>query len=100
MEDNEPLFFIDPKRKPELEEGIQVDEQIISQTHTLDLVKKINKQIYTQTIVSNKKVTYLISRKEIHCGFLFNWQEYLNYLTNKSDWKDALVLGLNIYTGI
>jgi len=100
MENEEPKFLIDPRRKPELEEGIPIDDQIIAQRHTLDLHKNQIKDLYTQTIISNKKAMYVISNKEFYCGNLLNWQQCLSYLTDRSDWMDALVFGLNIYSGI
>ena len=99
IENEDPKFYIDPKRKPELEEGIPIDDQIVFQRHTLDIMKNINKDLYVQTIISNKKAMYVISNKEFYCGYLLNWQQCLNYLTDKSDWMDALVFGLNIYSG-
>ena len=88
--------------KPELEEGIFLDQNILFQSNisdTFEKDKKLQLPTFNNLIISQMKTLYVLSSKIFYYGKLLNWEQCLNNLQQKGEWMDILVLGLDIYHG-
>jgi WD40 repeat protein len=94
-----PIPYVDSMRKPELEEGCIVDPDLNFQTYIIDKAENALKATYNNVIVNLSKNIYVLGKKDFYHGKLLNWEQCLNNLHQKSEWMDALTLGLDIYHG-
>jgi hypothetical protein len=94
-----PIPYTDSSRKPELEEGCIVDPDLNFQTYIIDKSENCLKATYNNVIVNLSKNIYILAKKDFYHGKLLNWEQCLNNLHQKSEWMDALTLGLDIYHG-
>jgi len=93
-----PTPIIQSSFNPLLEEGINVDFELSFQTYVVDS-ENSNKATYNNYIINVDKSIYLLARKDFYQFKLLNWEQCLNNLNQKSQWMDALTLGLDIYHG-
>jgi hypothetical protein len=98
-ESDTPIPYVDSSRKPELEEGCVVDPDLNFQTYIIDKSENCLKATYNNVIVNLPKNIYVLAKKDFYHGKLLNWEQCLNNLHQKSEWMDALTLGLDIYHG-
>ena len=102
FEDGIPVSQASLEHKPELEDGQIIDQDILFQAYIPDKGakdSKMTKPTYNQFIVSQMKTLYILGKKHFHYGKLLNWEQSLNNLQQRSEWMDALALGLDIYNG-
>lgn len=95
-----PTPIVDLNRNPEIEEGILVDNDLQMQTYLIDPNDNSLKATYNNCIVNIPKSIYVLGKTKFNQLKLLNWEQCLNELfKNKSEWNDALSLGLDIYHG-
>ena len=95
-----PTPKIDTERNAEIEEGILVDNDIQLQPYLKDPTNNKDKATYNNCIVSIPKSIFVLGKAKFHQLKLLNWEQCLNELCkNKSEWMDALTLGLDIFNG-
>ena len=100
-DDNNPIPQINKNFKPELEEGIFLDENILFQSILPDKIDKGNLPLptYNNLIISQVKTLYVLAYKNFQYGNLLNWEQCLNDLNLKKEWMEILSLGLDIFNG-
>ena len=101
-ENSIPIAQLNVNHKPELEEEITLDQNILFQSIIPDTTDKDHKMLlptYNNLIITQMKTLYLLSSKSFYYGKLLNWEQCLNNLQQKGEWMDILVLGLDIFNG-
>ena len=99
--ENNPIPQINKNFKPELEEGISLDDKILFQSIVPDKLDKGNLPLptYNNLIISQLKTLYVLAFKNFQYGNLLNWEQCLNDLNLKREWMEILSLGLDIFNG-
>jgi hypothetical protein len=97
LEENEKVF--DEFKKADLEDSPPVDPDISFQTYLKEKIEDKVKATYANTVISNGKFVFIISKKDFYVLRLLNWKECLDEMKLKSEWIHALSLGLDIYLG-
>lgn len=88
--------------KPEVENKKQIDQDISLQAYIPDRGSKeanATKATYNNIIINQLKCLFILGKKSFFYGKLINWEECLSSLQQKSEWLNALSLGLDIYHG-
>lgn len=96
-----PSPMIDYGRNAEIEDGILVDNSLQRQIYLKDPYDNNKlKATFNNTIITTPKNIFILGTSKFHHLRLLNWEQCLNELSRiKSQWMDALMLGLDIYHG-
>jgi len=87
-------------RKADLQEEKEIDQNLAFQTYVVDKTEGKTKATYVNTIISLSKYIYILAKKGFYHLKLLNWKQCLDNLYLKSEWMDALTLGIDIYYGM
>lgn len=82
--------------KAELDPGRLIDPDIKFQSLFKDKSGQ-TKRIFTNFIVEDRNVLYLLAKKKLYTGRLLNWGKCLKNLGQNEEWMNLLVTGIEIY---
>lgn len=101
MEDTDMPSYLDTNefKKADLQEEKEIDQDLNFQIYVVDKNEGKTKATYVNTIISLNKNIYILGKKGFYHLKLLNWKQCLDNLYIKSEWMDALTLGLDIYYG-
>ena len=101
-EDNDMPNYLNSNefRKADLQDEKEIDQDLAFQTYVIDKVEGKTKATYVNTIITLNKFIFILAKKGFYQLKLLNWKQCLENLYSKSEWMDALTLGLDIFYGM
>ena len=100
----DPIYIEEKEKRALIQEMINVTDKVQKQNYIPQSNTKENKKIitidsYYNSIYANENNIYILGQNDIQLGKLFSWEECVDKIKNDSEWMNALIFGLKLFTG-